>query len=153
MGIIADKLGTTRGAIAGVIGRQRKKGIVARQIQPKFRKSCKSLMPRVKPQIAIAEPHVVPQIGPQVPRLSEPDLFKPIPIRPTKKKRMRLRMIENETEVTMKELQPHHCKYPIGDPKLPDFRFCGCRRTVSSPYCEKHTLICLDPRYYKRGSR
>jgi GcrA cell cycle regulator len=103
MASIANKMGCTRGAVAGVIYRYRQKGSQLR----------------------------APKIAP----VSEPI------------KRIRLRLIEDNTEVTMKQLQPHMCKYPIGDPKLSDFRFCGCQRIADSPYCEKHTIICTDPRY------
>lgn len=130
MGIIADKLGTTRGAIAGVISRQRKKGVLARQIQPQYRKLSSKPTP-------VTEHVPIPQ------------WFKAsvVSVKPVKKKRIRLRLIDNDTEVTLLELQPHQCKYPLGDPKLPDFRFCGCHRIASSPYCEKHTVICVDARY------
>lgn len=34
-----------------------------------------------------------------------------------------------------------HCKWPYGDPRKPDFLFCGCDRMPSSPYCGPHTRI------------
>lgn len=40
--------------------------------------------------------------------------------------------------VTFDELEPHHCKWPIGDPKTEAFRFCGCRREAGAPYCGHH---------------
>jgi len=56
--------------------------------------------------------------------------------------RTRLRMIdEKTTEVTMQELKEHHCRWPIGDPKHSDFRFCGMPRLKgrNTPYCQEHT--------------
>lgn len=43
--------------------------------------------------------------------------------------------------VKLLELQKHHCKWPYGDPRKPDFVFCGCDRTHGSPYCRPHTRI------------
>ncbi len=63
----------------------------------------------------------------------------------TPKPRVRLRMIdENTTEVTHNELEWHHCRWPKGDPRHSDFRFCGAPRISGSartPYCQKHALM------------
>jgi GcrA cell cycle regulator len=37
------------------------------------------------------------------------------------------------------ELQEHHCKWPIGDPRYADFRFCGNDKGADGPYCARHT--------------
>lgn len=34
-----------------------------------------------------------------------------------------------------------HCRWPIGDPRSPDFRFCGCETQESLPYCTHHARI------------
>ena len=35
----------------------------------------------------------------------------------------------------------HHCRWPIGDPRSPDFRFCGCETQEGLPYCTHHARI------------
>ncbi|MDD2325767.1 MAG: GcrA family cell cycle regulator [Alphaproteobacteria bacterium] len=35
----------------------------------------------------------------------------------------------------------HHCRWPIGDPRSPDFRFCGCQTQEGLPYCTHHARI------------
>jgi len=35
----------------------------------------------------------------------------------------------------------HHCRWPIGDPRSPDFRFCGCDTQEGLPYCTHHARI------------
>lgn len=40
--------------------------------------------------------------------------------------------------VKLIDLEPHHCRWPIGDPRHPDFGFCGARKTVASTYCQQH---------------
>lgn len=36
------------------------------------------------------------------------------------------------------ELEARSCRFPIGDPKLPDFGFCGDTRVQGQPYCQRH---------------
>lgn len=33
------------------------------------------------------------------------------------------------------------CRWPVGDPRSPDFRFCGCPAYESLPYCIDHARI------------
>jgi hypothetical protein len=67
---------------------------------------------------------------------------------PEKSKRVRYRMITDENMVTFEELTADKCKWPFGDPRQPDFRFCGCPRTEGSPYCLSHTAIAYnDPKH------
>ena len=35
-------------------------------------------------------------------------------------------------------LRGHVCKWPIGDPKAPDFSFCGAAVDGDGPYCPGH---------------
>lgn len=59
-------------------------------------------------------------------------------VAPVKKHRMRLKLIDNPIAVTFAELQVGHCKFPLGDPRQSDFRFCGASRLDGKPYCQKH---------------
>lgn len=34
-----------------------------------------------------------------------------------------------------------HCRWPIGDPRSPEFRFCGCETIEGLPYCTDHARI------------
>lgn len=34
-----------------------------------------------------------------------------------------------------------HCRWPVGDPRSPDFRFCGCSAYESLPYCIDHARV------------
>lgn len=36
------------------------------------------------------------------------------------------------------QLKERHCRWPIGDPQLPGFRFCCGERTAGTPYCRAH---------------
>lgn len=34
-----------------------------------------------------------------------------------------------------------HCRWPVGDPRSPDFRFCGCSVHEGLPYCTDHARV------------
>lgn len=38
-----------------------------------------------------------------------------------------------------------HCRWPVGDPKLPGFGFCGCQPVPGLPYCEQHARRAYAP--------
>jgi GcrA cell cycle regulator len=39
---------------------------------------------------------------------------------------------------SLEDLEPRHCRWPIGDPRAPDFHFCGKGKVEGKPYCEFH---------------
>ena len=41
--------------------------------------------------------------------------------------------------VRMIDLRDRMCRWPFGDPKLPDFHFCGCASAPGMPYCPDHS--------------
>lgn len=46
--------------------------------------------------------------------------------------------------VTFAELDAHHCRYPVGDPRQPGFGYCGQDRYPGSSYCDVHTIRCAE---------
>jgi GcrA cell cycle regulator len=47
--------------------------------------------------------------------------------------------------VTFHDMESIHCRWPIGDPRSRDFRFCGKKRAGLSSYCEAHSRRALQP--------
>ncbi len=47
--------------------------------------------------------------------------------------------------VTIMELREFMCRWPMGDPTKPDFRFCGGRSNGVLPYCAHHSRIAYQP--------
>lgn len=39
---------------------------------------------------------------------------------------------------TIDDVTPRCCRWPLGDPRSPLFRFCGRKKRVGSPYCDEH---------------
>ena len=52
---------------------------------------------------------------------------------------------------TMLTLGKHMCKWPIGDPALESFTFCG-RRTGTGSYCNDHAQVSYQPTAAKKRS-
>lgn len=47
--------------------------------------------------------------------------------------------------VTFVELEPHHCRFPIGRPGEPGFMFCGASNHGNRSYCWAHCRIVYQP--------
>lgn len=44
------------------------------------------------------------------------------------------------------DLEPHHCRWPCGDPKATDFGWCGDHKVDGKSYCERHAARAEAPR-------
>jgi GcrA cell cycle regulator len=47
--------------------------------------------------------------------------------------------------VTIMELREGVCRWPLGDPTSPDFRYCGARAVEGLPYCAHHAQLAYQP--------
>ncbi len=43
--------------------------------------------------------------------------------------------------IAMTKAGDRHCRWPVGDPRSPDFRFCGCVAHEGLPYCVDHARV------------
>lgn len=50
--------------------------------------------------------------------------------------------IDDVPRVAFSELEPWHCRYPVGDPQSQEFGFCGLNREVGTSYCPAHVHRC-----------
>lgn len=50
-------------------------------------------------------------------------------------------VIEAAILVSMEEIGDRMCRWPIGDPAMADFRFCGCVPILGRPYCTAHAAL------------
>ena len=46
--------------------------------------------------------------------------------------------------VKLVDLRDHHCRFPLGNPGDPAFRFCGLDREGKSSYCEHHRRLSIS---------
>lgn len=47
--------------------------------------------------------------------------------------------------VTIMELRGAMCRWPLGDPTTPEFRYCGAQAVEGLPYCPHHAQIAYQP--------
>ncbi|WP_394690859.1 GcrA family cell cycle regulator [Hoeflea sp.] len=55
--------------------------------------------------------------------------------------------------LTLVELSERTCKWPIGDPLLDGFHFCGNDSCDGSPYCSYHAKLAFQPSSERRRTR
>jgi GcrA cell cycle regulator len=46
---------------------------------------------------------------------------------------------------TMATLLPDHCRWPMGDPQLKDFHYCGKQKIEGRSYCDFHVRRGTNP--------
>ena len=49
--------------------------------------------------------------------------------------------IKRTEGVAVTKAGERHCRWPVGDPRSPDFRFCGCMAYEGLPYCIDHARV------------
>jgi GcrA cell cycle regulator len=47
--------------------------------------------------------------------------------------------------VTIMELREAMCRWPLGDPTTPEFRYCGAQAIMGLPYCAHHAQVAYQP--------
>lgn len=55
------------------------------------------------------------------------------------------RPVEEHPGATLLMLTDHICRWPIGDPRHPDFHFCGHASAEGLPYCDDHAARAYQP--------
>ncbi|MCW2282722.1 GcrA cell cycle regulator [Rhodoblastus acidophilus] len=56
--------------------------------------------------------------------------------------------------VTIMDLRESMCRWPLGDPTNPDFRYCGAKMQIGAgPYCQAHARIAYQPVQDRRRER
>ena len=84
-----------------------------------------------------------PVSAPSAPRrIAEPVAAQPAPVR---------YVDEKPGTATVLTLGAHMCKWPIGDPAMDNFTFCG-RRCDDGPYCIEHAQVAYQPAQAKKKS-
>lgn len=69
----------------------------------------------------------------------------PKPAAPPPPPPMEAKVLPNGEYATILTVTEHMCKWPIGDPSSPDFRFCGRKTEPSDPYCRAHASMAYQP--------
>ncbi|MCG7394770.1 GcrA family cell cycle regulator [Microvirga sp. ACRRW] len=136
---IAAELGNvTRNAVIGKVHRLglsgRAKDVKATPSAPRARKATRA---------PSAPAPIAPQAHNNV-------VLAPIPLQPVREQPV---MVAEEDDlaipmserVTIMDLRESMCRWPMGDPTKPEFRFCGARSITGLPYCTHHARIAYQP--------
>ena len=55
--------------------------------------------------------------------------------------------------VTIMELKEAMCRWPLGDPSTPEFRYCGGKSDIGVTYCTFHSRLAYQPAQDRRRDR
>lgn len=79
----------------------------------------------------------------------EPKPIEPLPPRVEAKRAPIAPAIEDAPlsceRVTLLDLRPHHCRFPLGEPASADFAYCGAQK-VKGSYCAAHARLSYLPK-------
>ena len=60
----------------------------------------------------------------------------------------------NRKGIPMLQLGARMCRWPLGDPASPDFRYCGADSPIGEgPYCKYHARVAYQPAQDRRRAR
>jgi GcrA cell cycle regulator len=62
-------------------------------------------------------------------------------------------VIPMSERVTIMELRESMCRWPLGDPATPEFRYCGSKSPIGDTYCAHHARIAYQPSQDRRRDR
>jgi GcrA cell cycle regulator len=80
-------------------------------------------------------------------------MLRPLPVLPTPSTTATTKPIQREAYrspidgtkrsegIAVTKAGDRHCRWPVGDPRSPDFRFCGCNVHEGLPYCTDHARV------------
>jgi GcrA cell cycle regulator len=138
--IAAEIGGVTRNAVIGKVHRLGLSGRGKTKAAPPQRPRKTTQAPSAPAPVAAAPVRATPIIAPTPPALeldAEPatatvslddDVGVPVSER-----------------VTIMDLRESMCRWPMGDPTKPEFRFCGARSITGLPYCTHHARVAYQP--------
>lgn len=144
-GLSASQIATHLGGITrnAVIGKAHRLGLTGR---PSPIKNRPAGVPRPRP---VRRPRV------EAPASVAPRAIARPPAAPPRHMEIRPAPIEVEDVpgATILTLTDRICKWPIGDPRHPDFHFCGRASAEGLPYCADHARRAYQPPARRSGER
>src|SRR6516165_103260 len=147
---IANELanGLTRNAVIGKVHRLGLSGRVKTNAAASIEEEPQQAQVKQPQRSADPRPGVPPIIG------NTALAFKPVPIEAPAPLPSEDVVIPLSERVTIMELREAMCRWPLGDPTLPEFRFCGARKPLGEgPYCAYHAGVAYQPQQDRRRDR
>ena len=140
--------GLTRNAIIGKVHRL---GLAGRAKSPSSggsrpRQSAPQHGPR-----RVSSPRA-PSVAPRLVRGATALAINSLPLTATEPEPFESVVLPMSLRVTIVELNEAMCRWPLGDPASPDFRYCGSP-VSSRPYCAHHSGLAYQPAQERRRER
>lgn len=147
---IAGRLGgVTRNAVIGKVHRLGLSGRATtsrmKMLRPRNRQAVVPGAPAKRPT-AVAKPRFTQSGNPALRALYHPEAEPFIP----SVEELDIPMNERKSIQSLSECS---CRWPIGDPQLADFHFCGKNKVPGLPYCEFHARRAFQPPQARRRER
>jgi GcrA cell cycle regulator len=134
---IGAALRVTRSAISGMVSRL---GLDRPGRAPRSSKKPAARRAAVRDRPVPVEPA---RPAPLVVARPPANLLRPAPVAPAP----RLRPEPAECRrITLMELRETTCRWPLGDPRSAEFRYCGARSVPAAPYCPHHSALAYELR-------
>lgn len=70
-----------------------------------------------------------------------PPVALPSTVKPSKDTAQAIDTLKRSEGIAVTKAGDRHCRWPVGDPRSPDFRFCGCTAYEGLPYCIDHARM------------
>ena len=143
---IASRIGgVTRNAVIGKVHRLGLSGR-ATTSRMKTHRPRQRMANAKRPAAPVAKPRFAPTGNPALRALYQPeaDFYTPAV------EEIVIPLAERKTIQTLVECS---CRWPIGDPQMADFHFCGKNKVPGLPYCEFHARRAFQPPQPRRRER
>jgi GcrA cell cycle regulator len=138
--------GITRNA---VIGKVHRLGLSGRAKSPVAAAAAPIARPKLAPAPRAATPRPIAPMVIGATALA----IKPRPT-PAPEARPEAVVVPISERVTIMELREAMCRWPLGDPTNPEFRFCGARTAeAGASYCMAHAQLAYQPAQDRRRER
>ena len=149
-GLSASRIATQIGGISrnAVIGKVHRLGLAGRVKPSEAAPVPARRKPLGEPQVEIVEEPTLPEPPAIVSHRPAPD-FPLAPPAPAPEPSA----LAVSQRVTIMDLRESMCRWPLGDPTSPDFRFCGGRSIAGLPYCTHHAQIAYQPAAERKRDR
>ena len=158
-GLSASQIATELGSVTrnAVIGKVHRLGLSGRAKNPAAPAAPRNAQPRKAPTRSPSAPNLGPSAGmtrganalaPHFAEEAEPDMSVEQAPAPSEDV-----VIPFSERVTIMDLREYMCRWPMGDPTTPEFRFCGGRSQTGMPYCSYHARIAYQPAADRRRDR
>lgn len=160
-GLSASQIASTLGGVSrnavigkihrlGLSGRVKAQGRSAPRRTPMAPREHKQTPTPPAPPTA-AQPRVM-AVGTAVVKVVEREAYVPAPVPEPAPAPMLAEVVPLRGGATLMDLKSSSCRWPMGDPSDPNFRYCGARSNVNETYCAAHAEIAFPARSRsKRG--